>query len=33
VALLGNGVVIHMPDLLKEIAENEGKGDDEPPNQ
>jgi adenylosuccinate synthase len=26
VALLGNGVVIHLPDMLKEIAENEEKG-------
>ena len=26
VALLGNGVVIHLPDLLKEIEENEAKG-------
>jgi len=26
-ALLGNGVVIHLPDLLGEIAENEGKGE------
>ena len=26
VALLGNGVVIHLPDLLKEMKENEEKG-------
>ncbi len=25
-ALLGNGVVIHLPDMLKEIEENEAKG-------
>jgi adenylosuccinate synthase len=26
IALLGNGVVIHLPDLLKEMKENEEKG-------